>query len=784
MDTTYNNSYNAMFNIDYSKITINDIDDITIKINNDNKIYVDKLTDNNFNINTISQNKIINLLSDLQLINNNFNNYYNKSESDNKFALITSLNTTNSNVSTLQSYFTSNKLNLTNLTNGSGYSVLLNNNSNILSYGLIDDNYINNISQSKITNLTSNLSTINSNISTLQSYFTSSQLNLVNLNSGNFGSGNNYLVLCSVPNISSQTVQWQQIGDNFIAGGIQQSKILNLVSNLASKVDSSYLTSNYSTTSTNDSRYLLLTQYNIDNINYTYDYAYNNYRDTSTGLLKINVFVPPSSIGTYYLKCVRSAGPINTFSWGDVNTLSFSPYATFQGSSATNYMKLEQLYNPIQTVPVSIEYIASNSYASDYLISIGYNSSGYFGTSNLGSRYGYIYCASSNLRIFNYNGSSVDTALLFNSGDIQINRNITSNGNKNININSGSLTCGSVNCGSISSSSINTNNGNINFGNASCLGNNYTNSSGGSAYFPSGLICNSNLSMNTSYKIVNLANGTFGTDAVNLNQLNSKTISTDYITTSNSGIADGVRLCRGPGGTGDISIFSDNGTSSLLFNGWGRVGWRSVHVTQTYQNRLVISNDRFAFIHGNDVSSGQNAGGYLSEWWYYSTIRAYISNAGTFTNSDINMKHSLRNKSLNDNKDYLERILKLPIYSYAFNNCDDPHCNSEINVGPMYQDIKEIFNNNCIGNRKYIENYKCKIDCGTCKRRKEYYGEEVKCINSSEIFYYHILAFQQYVKKTDKIIDDLKNGLNDAILKINELITIINNTGDVIKSYL
>jgi len=58
MDTTYNNSYNAMFNIDYSKITINDIDDITIKLNNDNKIYVYKLTDNNFDNKILSITKL------------------------------------------------------------------------------------------------------------------------------------------------------------------------------------------------------------------------------------------------------------------------------------------------------------------------------------------------------------------------------------------------------------------------------------------------------------------------------------------------------------------------------------------------------------------------------------------------------------------------------------------------------------------------------------------------------------------------------------------------------
>lgn len=887
------------------------VDDDTIKINNDNNIYVDKITNdkikfllpyrllgsNNFNNpietkltddyindNTINQSKILNLISDLSTINNNFslyytkvqsdNLYYNKSyidnlialyytkvQSDNKFALIT-------DVSTLQGYFTSNKLKLTNLTGGSGYGVLLNNSSNILSYGLIDDNYINTISQSKITNLSTNLSTINSNISTLQGYFTSNQLNLTNLNSGNFGSGNNYLVLCSVPNISSQIVQWQQIGDNFIAGGIQQSKILNLVTDLSNKVNTTTLTTNYSTTTTNDSRYLRTgqnidistynfttsgtinattgnlkcnnlsshnstniaigsgldlqntykiinspnpsasgdlinksygdstyltnTQYNTDNTNYTYDYAYNNWRDSTTGLNRISSLVPPSgSNGTYYLQCIKGS-TINTYSWNLTSSLSFSPFNTFQESSATNFMKLEQLYSPVgQTVPISIEYIASNSYNASYVASIGFNSSGYYGAINYSNPYGYIY-SGARLRLMCINNSSaVDTAILCEANTITMYRNLLLNAsssltcgpissttintnNNNISMGSGSL----ILTGSISSGSINSNNNNINFGTASCFGNNYVNASGGASYHPQGWTANNNSSMN-NFRITSLGNGTSGTDAINLNQLNSKTISTNYITTSTSGIADGVRICRGPGGTGDISIYQDNGTSTLLFNGWGRCGWRSVHATQTYQNRLVISNDRFAVIHGNDTTSGQNAGGYLSEWWYYSTIRAYISNGGTFTNSDKNMKHSFRNKSDISNlnkKDYLNRILKLPIYSYAFNNCDDDHCNSEIYTGPLYQDVKEIFNNNCVGNRKYLENYKCKEDCGTCKRRKEYYGEEIKTISASEIGYYHILAFQEYVNKTDKIINDLNDKYNNLENKFNQLLNKLNLT--------
>jgi len=886
-----NDTYRSLFNDDIISNQITDFsNNLTIKFNQIDSSFnivdfsLNDISSNVYKKNWIdmSYNFIITKFNDYynknwydlsyNFLNTKFNDYYDKTTSDNKYALITSLNTTNSNVSTLQGYFTNNKLNLINLTSGAlnNFHVLRSTSNQTISWGSVDDNFISSISQSKITNLVSNLSTINSNISTLQGYFTSNQLNLTNLNSGSYGTGNNYLVLCSVPNISSQTVQWQQIGDSFIAGGIQQSKILNLVSTLASKVDTTTLTSNYSTTTTNDSRYLRTgqnidistynfttsgtinattgnlkcnnlsshnstniaigsgldlqntykiinsanatnngdlmnkltcdntylskSQYNTDNANYTYDYFYNTLMDTTTGLMRLSSLVPPSTNGTYYLKCIRSAGPINSFSWGDVNTLSFSPFATFQGTSQNNWMELQQAFSPVgQTSAVAIEYKVSNTYNASYVASIGFNSSGYFGAINYSNPYGYVY-SGARLRLMCINNSSaVDTAILCEGNLITMYRNLTLNNNtltcgtisstsintnnSNISMGSGSLTL----TGSISSGGINTNNNNINFGTASCFGNNYVNSSGGASYHPQGWTCNNTSSMG-NFRITNVATPTTSTDCVNKTYCDNNsiiTIPTNRITTSTNGISDGVRLVRGPGGTGNVSIFADNGTSTLLWNGWGRCGLRSTHTTQTFQNRFTISNDRFAFIMGNDTTSGQNPGSYLSEWYYYNTLRCYISNGGTFTNSDKEIKHSFRNKSdicnLN-NKNYLDRILKLPIYSYAFNNCDDNHCNSELYVGPLYQDVKEIFNNNCVGNRKYLENYQCKEDCGTCKRRKEYYGEEVKTISASEISYYHILAFQEYVYKTDKLINDLNNKYNDLENKFNLLLNKLNLT--------
>lgn len=77
--------------------------------------------------------------------------------------------------------------------------------------------------------------------------------------------------------------------------------------------------------------------------------------------------------------------------------------------------------------------------------------------------------------------------------------------------------------------------------------------------------------------------------------------------------------------------------------------------------------------------------------------RATISAAGTFVTSDETEKISIKKKIVNGGKNYLERILKLPIYSYSLK--ENP---KEVCVGVLYKEVKEIFNDNCLRKRKKI----------------------------------------------------------------------------------
>jgi len=270
-----NNYYdlNEMNNLYYTKQYINDnyynvlsiqqiLNNYALSSSLNNYVLTSFLT-NNYKNNT----ELASILLNYALINN----VYDKSYIDNilnNYALSSSLNNY-----VLTSFLSSNYTNNTDLTN------LLNNKVNLSSYN------------TDIGNINTNLSSLNNK------FFTP-------ISSGNLKkSFFEYADLTSTKYIlfsQNGSNQYQTI--NFIDdNSISQSKVINLTTDLTS-------------INNNFNNYLLLSTYNTDNVNYTYDYAYNNYRDQLTGLLKINVFVPPSSNGNYYLSCVKTP-LLNTFSW-------------------------------------------------------------------------------------------------------------------------------------------------------------------------------------------------------------------------------------------------------------------------------------------------------------------------------------------------------------------------------------------------------------------------------------------------------------------------------------
>jgi len=137
-------------------------------------------------------------------------------------------------------------------------------------------------------------------------------------------------------------------------------------------------------------------------------------------------------------------------------------------------------------------------------------------------------------------------------------------------------------------------------------------------------------------------------------------------------------------------------------------------------------NSGFASFYNNNISNqpGIGAGSSCTEFWMpnnssiYKFCNAVVSGSvlatidanGNYTKvSDRSLKQSIRQKNpLDASKNYLDRILNLPIYSYAFNfpeSSSTSHANNIINVGVMYDDITNTFDGNCINKRKYLSGF-------------------------------------------------------------------------------
>lgn len=141
-----------------------------------------------------------------------------------------------------------------------------------------------------------------------------------------------------------------------------------------------------------------------------------------------------------------------------------------------------------------------------------------------------------------------------------------------------------------------------------------------------------------------------------------------------------------------------------------------------------------AMLFGNNVSN-------IAEFWSISpqifALRASVTNAGAWVqSSDKKLKHSLRKKDIQNN-DYLERLLKLPIYTFCFKEANNLHQHNKIEIGVLHDEVEDIFPH-CVSKQKIRDEYICEIkDCPECQ-------SDFKGVIPDKIFYYHILAFQDF----------------------------------------
>ena len=251
--------------------------------------------------------------------------------------------------------------------------------------------------------------------------------------------------------------------------------------------------------------------------------------------------------------------------------------------------------------------------------------------------------------------------------------------------------------------------------------------------------------------------------------INVENLTNNLSASPSPGFINNTIISQNPGTTYSI-LKTINTFETGIWNGWSQNGFRATGNTVSDVYRMSLVPDRFALVSG---VSGIRSSTYYQEFYFCNSLIAYLNVNGTawVTLSDKNKKKNLREKIHSNDKSYLKRILKLPIYSYNWNMYEtSPHQSNLLDVGPIYQDVEKIFNGNCIGTKKFSENYSCSEDCTDCKKHKDYYGDDNKHVNHQEIFYYHILAFKEYVIKTDAKIEKLENEKDDLIVQLNKLI--------------
>ena len=437
--------------IPYSQLALNNSDIPISKINISNNSILDiminslsfskitnvtGLTFSQLNINDgdIPQTKVFNLVSNLSTINMNITNNTN-------------------NIATLQSYFNNNKLPITNIEisgtsnvlaisssgiigwskllasnftnntialyrlnyNNSAYGVItsdnLNNQTTSVSYRLIDDNYVNAISQSKITNLVSNLSTITTNISTnannitsLQNYFdVTNKLKLTNMNMIPYSqltlndsdipiskiniSNNsildamiNSLSFSKITNVTGLTYNQLNISDN----SIPESKIINLTTDLSTLTSNLNLLQTLSGQRFNDIDTLNNTQTN--NITILQSYFSNGKLNlTSQNILtdsyinssNINTLLSYFSNGKLILSNITTTNAqdnyVLTFLNNSVQWLASSGGSSFSNPYSTNSESFEIVNNSTYAESDFILFGAYHNTNNPVVLKIGYN---------------------------------------------------------------------------------------------------------------------------------------------------------------------------------------------------------------------------------------------------------------------------------------------------------------------------------------------------------------------------------------------------------------------------
>ena len=254
--------------------------------------------------------------------------------------------------------------------------------------------------------------------------------------------------------------------------------------------------------------------------------------------------------------------------------------------------------------------------------------------------------------------------------------------------------------------------------------------------------------------IINCANPINPQDVSNKTYIDTKIFD---ISNNTSGQLSSTRLSGYPSNS-NLFLKGDGTWDYLASNG----SYNLISGTGAFPDHVLLVNLEGKFGSGkyNAVCYG-NSGQAAVEFFYGGVLKSYINPSGVLISaSHAQLKDSMRKKDI-FKKDYLERILKLDVYSYTWKPTDsigsDPighhstdhasdihipsHSSNHVAVGPLYGDVARLFNGNALSHPKAREGFVCNLkNCPQCQ-------PEFKGINLAEILSYLILAFQSFYHK-------------------------------------
>jgi hypothetical protein len=157
------------------------------------------------------------------------------------------------------------------------------------------------------------------------------------------------------------------------------------------------------------------------------------------------------------------------------------------------------------------------------------------------------------------------------------------------------------------------------------------------------------------------------------------------------------------------------------------------------------------------VFSLGNSSSICHAFTYQNAFVAFVNSSGVLAiPSDESLKKSIQKKKTNQK--YLDRIMNTNFYSYVYNS----DAEERINLGVLWQEVDKLYEGN-------LTNKKRTLILDEKGNQTIETSPEIKTVEYSTLYSYHILAFQQFVKASAERELKMNNRITELELKLSKL---------------